>query len=108
MSAAIVAPFVNDIIAKANFSRSSRSAEYGNFNALPPGLKCFLLDDARHRQGTIRNLARIIDAQNLTPLIGERVPVILIKCSAAIAARCAVGQIDAQFERPVWFIVRGL
>src|SRR5713226_10513471 len=71
MSAAIVAPFVNDIIAKANFSRSSRSAEYGNFNALPPGLKCFLLDDARHRHGTIRSLARIIDAQNLTPLIGE-------------------------------------
>src|SRR6266480_4364778 len=98
---AVVAPFVDDFITDANFFGRSRGAVQRHFRTLPPRLKRILLDAALHRYGAIRNLTRIVDAQNLTFLVGEGVSVVLIERTPAITARRSGGKIDAQFERPV-------
>src|SRR6266550_4476898 len=84
---AVVAPFVDDFITDANFFGRSRGAVQRHFRTLPPRLKRILLDAALHRYGAIRNLTRIVDAQNLTFLVGEGVSVVLIERTPAITAR---------------------
>src|SRR2546421_617530 len=108
MRQAVVAPFVDEFIPDANFFGRSRGAVQRHLRGLPPGLKGILLDGACHRHGVLRNLTRIVDAQNLTPLISEGVAVVLIERAPTITARRAGRKIDAQFERPIWLLARVL
>src|SRR5260370_13191739 len=108
MREAVVPPLADALMSDTNFLRRSGCAVQRNFHVLPPRLKCILLDATRHRHGAIRNLAGIVDAQNLALLVGKRVAVILVERATAIIACGTGGEIDAQFERPARYLIRVL
>src|SRR5437773_2611386 len=82
---AVIAPFAGNLFANANFFWLGGGAEQLYFRALPPRLICILFDVACHGHRANRNLAGIVDAQNLAFLVGERMPVVLIECTSAIS-----------------------
>ena len=83
MGEAVVAPFVDDLVADADFLGRGRGAKQSHVRTLPPGLVRIFLDAARHCNRAIRDLARIVDAQKLALLVRKRVAVVLIECSPA-------------------------
>ena len=78
-------PFVDGVVADADFFWFRGDAEDGHVGAGPPGLKDPVRGAAPDRDGVGRHFAGILHAEEFAFLVGERVAVVLIQRAVAIS-----------------------
>src|SRR6266436_8970932 len=79
----VIAPFMRDFVADADFFGNGRDTDESELCGVPPGLIRTLLNIAGETDGAGRDLAGIVDSQDLALLVGKGVPVIFVKRAAA-------------------------
>src|SRR5579859_2302497 len=84
MRANVVMPRVEGVITDANFFGLGADAEDSHGSAAPPGVKGTVRSAAGDCDGVWRDFARIIHAEKIAFLVGERVAIVFVERAQTI------------------------